>query len=374
MTIMNVKDLLKPFELKNLSLPGRVVMAPMTRNKSPNNIPGPEVAKYYRRRAENHVGLIITEGTVVDVTGHAYPDVPNFFGEKALKGWKRVVEAVHNAGGKIFPQLWHAGSVRQRGMAPYRNQPSYGPSSIPHPAIEDGEPPVEMSVDDIDGIILAFAKAAKQAKNIGFDGIEIQGAHGYLVDQFFWDRTNRRADRFGGETLAERTYFASELIRAVRDKVGEEFPICLRISQWKMGGVDSRLAKTPQELAAFLAPLLDAGVDIFHCSSLRFFEPEFPGSDLNLAGWTKKITRKPVITVGSVGLDTDFVSMRIKGETAKGSEKTIHELLDRLSRDEFDLVAVGRALLADPAWVTRVIEDRFHEINTFTMESLETLY
>ena len=163
---MNVKDLLKPFKLKTLKLPGRVVMAPMTRNRSPQHIPGPEVAKYYRRRAENHVGLIITEGTVVDVTGHAYPDVPNFFGEKALKGWKRVVEDVHSAGGKIFPQLWHAGSVRQRGMAPYRKRPSYGPSSIPHPAIEDGEPPVEMSVDDIDGIILAFAKAAKQAKNI----------------------------------------------------------------------------------------------------------------------------------------------------------------------------------------------------------------
>ncbi len=371
---MNVKDLLKPFTLKTLSLNSRVVMAPMTRNRSPKHIPGAEVAEYYRRRAENHVGLIITEGAVVDAAGHAYPDVPNFFGEKALKGWKRVVEAVHSAGGKIFPQLWHAGSVRQRGMAPYRNLPSYGPSAIPHPAVEDGESPVELSVDDIDGIILAFARAAKQAKNIGCDGIEIHGAHGYLIDQFFWDRTNRRTDRFGGETLAERTYFASELIRAVRDKVGKAFPICLRISQWKMGGVDSRLANTPREWAAFLAPLLDAGVDIFHCSSLRFFEPEFPGSDLSLAGWTKKITRKPVITVGSVGLDTDFVSMRIKGATPKGSKKTVHELLDRLSRNEFDLVAVGRALLADPAWMTKVIENRFDEINTFTMESMETLY
>jgi len=371
---MNVKDLLKPFTLKTLSLNNRVVMAPMTRNRSPKHIPGTEVVKYYRRRAENNVGLIITEGVVVDATGHAYPDVPNLFGEKALTGWKRVVEAVHSAGSKIFPQLWHAGSVRQRSTAPYRNLPSYGPSEIAHPAIEDGEPPVEMSVDDIDGIILAFVKAAEQAKNIGFDGIEIHGAHGYLVDQFFWDRTNKRTDRFGGETLAERTYFACELIRAVRDKVGKDFPICLRISQWKMGGVGSRLANTPRELAAFLAPLSDAGVDIFHCSSLRFFEPEFPGSDLNLAGWTKKIIRKPVITVGSVGLDTDFVSMRIKGQTPKGSKQTIHGLLDRLSRDEFDLIAVGRALLADPAWMTKVIENRFDEINTFTMESLETLY
>jgi len=369
---MNAEDLLKPFTLKTLQLNSRVVMAPMTRNRSPKHVPGPEVAKYYRRRAENRVGLIITEGAVVDAAGHAYPDVPDFFGEKALIGWQRVVEAVHSAGSKIFPQLWHAGSVRQHGMTLSRNLQAYGPSAIPHPAVEDGENPVEMSVDDIDRIILAFARAAKQAKDIGFDGVEIQGAHGYLVDQFFWDRTNKRTDRFGGETLAERTYFASELIRAVREKVGQEFPICLRISQWKMGGVDTKLANTPRELAAFLAPLSDAGVDIFHCSSLRFFEPEFPGSDLNLAGWTKKITQKPVITVGSVGLDTDFVSMRIKGETPKVSKKTIHELLDRLSRNEFDLVAVGRALLADPAWVIKVIENRLDEINPFTMESLKT--
>lgn len=371
---MNFDDLLKPFKVKRLSLSSRVVMAPMTRNKSPENIPGSDVADYYRRRAENHVGLIITEGTVVDVTGHGYPDVPNFFGEKALLGWKNVVEAVHNAGGKIFPQLWHVGSVRQNGMPPDPSLPGYGPSSILHPSIEDGEPPVEMSISDIDGIILAFAKAAKHAKEIGFDGIEIHGAHGYLVDQFFWDRTNRRLDRYGGDTIDERTAFASELIRAVREKVGEEFPVCLRISQWKMGDFDAKLAENPQELERFLTPLSESGVDIFHCSSRRFYEPEFPGSDLNLAGWTKKITGKPVITVGSVGLDTDFVSMRIKGETAKGSEKTIHELLDRFSRNEFDLVAIGRALLADPAWVTKVVENRFEEIKTFTMECLEALY
>jgi len=182
---MNVKHLLKPFTLKALSLPSRVVMAPMTRNKSPNNIPGPDVADYYRRRAENHVGLIITEGTVVDITGHAYPDVPNFYGEKSLQGWKTVVEKVHRAGGKIFPQLWHTGSVRQRGMAPDPSLPGYGPSPILHPSIEDGEPPKEMSISDIDDVITAFAKAAKQAENIGFDGIEIHGAHGYLIDQFF---------------------------------------------------------------------------------------------------------------------------------------------------------------------------------------------
>ncbi len=371
---MNVKHLLKPFTLKALSLPSRVVMAPMTRNKSPNNIPGSDVADYYRRRAENHVGLIITEGTVVDITGHAYPDVPNFYGEKSLQGWKTVVEKVHRAGGKIFPQLWHTGSVRQSGMAPDPSLPGYGPSPILHPSIEDGEPPKEMSISDIDDVITAFAKAAKQAENIGFDGIEIHGAHGYLIDQFFWDRTNRRSDRYGGDTIGERTLFASEIIGAIKEKVRESFPVCLRISQWKMGDFDAKLAHTPQELEQFLNPLSEAGVDIFHCSTRRFSQPEFPGSPLNLAGWTKKITGKPVITVGSIGLDTDFVSMRIKGETAKGSEETIHDLLACLARDEFDLVAIGRALLADPTWVTKVVQGRFDEIKTFTMGCLDTLY
>ena len=371
---MNLKHLLEPLTLKDLSLSSRVVMAPMTRNKSPGNIPGPDVAAYYRRRAENHVGLIITEGTVVDAAGHGYPDVPNFYGDESLKGWKTVVEEVHRVGGKIFPQLWHAGSVRQSGMAPDPSLPGMGPSPVLHPSIEDGEPPKEMSISDIDDVITAFAKAAEQARNLGFDGVEIHGAHGYLIDQFFWDRTNRRPDRYGGDTIGERILFAVEIIGAIKEKVGENFPVCLRISQWKMGDFHAKLAHTPQELEKFLIPLADAGVDIFHCSTRRFYQPEFSNSPLNLAGWTKKITGKPVITVGSIGLDTDFVSMRIKGEAAKGSEKTIHDVLACLARDEFDLVAVGRALLADPAWTTKVVQGRFHEINTFTMKSLETLY
>jgi 2,4-dienoyl-CoA reductase-like NADH-dependent reductase (Old Yellow Enzyme family) len=215
-------ELTKPFILKSLSLPGRVVMAPMTRSRSPHNIPGPDVAQYYRRRAENNVSLIITEGTVVDPAGHAYPDVPNFFGKEALQGWKKIVEKVHEVGGKIFPQLWHAGSVRQIGMPPDPSVPGYGPSPILHPSIKEGEPPNAMSINDIESVISAFGKAAKVAKQIGFDGVELHGAHGYL--------------------------------------------------------------------------------------------------------------------------------------------------------NEFDLIAVGRALLADPEWVTKVIDDRFEEINSFTMESLNTLY
>ena len=129
-------------------------------------------------------------------------------------------------------------------------------------------------------------------------------------------------------------------------------------------------------METFLTPLVDVGVDIFHCSTRRFFEPEFPGSNLNLAGWTRKITAKPVITVGSVGLDTDFISNRMSPEKniPHSSEKTIQYLLERIERKEFDLIALGRALLSDPEWVTKVIDDRFAEVNTFTIGSLNTLY
>ncbi len=370
------EKLTKPFNIKSLSLSGRVVMAPMTRSRSPRNIPGPDVAEYYRRRAVNNVALIITEGTVIDPAGHAYPDVPNFFGRDALNGWKHVVETVHAVGGKIFPQLWHAGSVRQKGMTPDPAVPGYAPSPVRHPSLKEGAVPEEMSEKEIENVIAAFAQAALQAKQIGFDGIELHGAHGYLIDQFFWDRTNHRTDIYGGCKIAERTRFAVELIRAVRRQVGPDFPLCLRFSQWKLGDYETKMAPTPEDLESFLTPLADAGVDILHCSTRRFFEPEFPGSDLNLAGWTKKITSRPVISVGSVGLDTDFISNRISPEknVPHSSKKTIQYLLERLANHEFDLIAIGRALLADPEWVTKIVEDRFEDINTFTVKHLETLY
>jgi len=373
---MNTNALLKPFHINELTIPTRIVMAPMTRNFSKNNIPGPDVAAYYKRRAENHVGLIITEGTVVEPrTGHGYPDVPDFAGEEALNGWKAVVDSVHEAGGTIFPQLWHAGSVRRKGMPPDTTVPGYGPSAVTHPFYTDnGETPEEMSVEDIKRVVDAFAEAAEQAEAIGFDGIELHGAHGYLIDQFFWDATNKRGDAYGGPALDDRMRFAVEIVNAVRGRVSGSFPVCFRFSQWKMGDFKARIAPDPSDLEHFLTTLVEAGVDMFHCSTRRFYEPEFPGSDLNLAGWARKLTGKPAITVGSIGLDQDFVS-DIMGKGASGlSENSVEQLVARFEKNEFDLVAVGRALLADHEWVTKVMDGRFEDINLFTKDALKTLY
>ena len=227
-----------------------------------------------------------------------------------------------------------------------------------------------MTGQDIADTIGAFAEAAAQAKALGFDAVEIHGAHGYLIDQFFWHPTNQRTDSYGGDSLAERTRFAVELIRAVRHATGPEFPICLRISQWKLQDYAAKLATTPDELEAWLVPLVQAGVDIFHCSQRRFWDPEFAGSDLNFAGWAKKLTGKASITVGSVGLSGDFLAA-FKGEASTPS--SLDELLRRLDRGDFDLVAVGRALLSDAAWARKIKEGRSSELRGFSKEALATL-
>ncbi|MEN9316267.1 MAG: hypothetical protein RIS35_2660 [Pseudomonadota bacterium] len=366
---MSADALFRPFRHGTLELPSRVVMAPMTRSFSPGGVPGDDVVEYYRRRAAAGVGLIVTEGTTVDhPAAHGYADVPRFHGEDALAGWKRVVDAVHAAGGRIAPQLWHVGNVRRPAGLPNPEVPAYGPME----RAKEGRVLVHgMTQQDIDDTVAAFAKAAADAKRIGMDAIELHGAHGYLIDQFFWEGTNRRTDAYGGDMTA-RSRFAIEVIRAVRAAVGPDYPVILRFSQWKQQDYAARLAPTPEALEAFLGPLSDAGVDIFHCSTRRFWEPEFDGSALNLAGWTRKLTGKPTITVGSVGLDAEFIQfMADTDKVAKPA--SLDGLIARLEAGEFDLVAVGRALISDPDWARKVRESRDRDILSFSRDALKTL-
>ncbi len=201
----SVEALFRPFSLGKLSLANRIVMAPMTRAFSPGGVPGQDVADYYRRRAENGVGLIITEGTLINHPAATdNPNIPNFHGEEALAGWKRVADAVHEAGGRIVPQLWHVGMTRKNGSLPHPEAPSIGPSGLNLLGEQVNEP---MTQAEIDQVVQAYAQAAADAKRIGFDGIELHGAHGYLIDQFLWERTNQRTDKYGGD-LKARTRFA----------------------------------------------------------------------------------------------------------------------------------------------------------------------
>lgn len=267
---------------------------------------------------------------------------------------------MHAGGGTIVPQLWHIGTVRQQGKL-FPDAPVFGPSGL-RPDGTEAEGGRAMTQADIDEVVEAFAKSAAEAERIGMDGVEIHGAHGYLIDQFLWERTNRRTDAYGGDLVA-RTKFAAEVVAAVRDSVSADFPIIFRYSQWKQEAYDARLAETPEELEALLSPLVAAGVDAFHASTRRYWQAEFEGSELNLAGWTKKLTGKPTITVGSVGLDGEFLAA-FAGESS--STKAIDDLLDGLEAEEFDLVAVGRALLQDPEWAAKVLDGRFGELKAFS--------
>lgn len=366
----DISILFRPFVLGSLHLENRIVMAPMTRNFSPGNVPGDDVAEYYRRRAAGGAGLIITEGTCIDhIAASGYPDVPYFHGEASLSGWRRVVDAVHAEGGRIAPQLWHVGAMRKAGTPPEGAVPGYSPSGMNVPGKLNRH---VMTERDIQDVVESFGRGGATAKALGFDAVEIHGAHGYLIDQFFWAGTNERTDRYGG-SMEHRGRFAVEIIAAVRKAVGPDFPLILRWSQWKQQDFAARLATSPQELEAFLAPLSDAGVDIFHCSTRRFWEPEFEGSSLNLAGWTRKITGKPTITVGSVGLDADFIPLPGEATFREAEPASLEELLRRMEAGEFDLVAVGRAMLANPDWARRIRENRMAGLRAFHKEDLMRL-
>ena len=364
---MSLDTLFSPFALKSLSLPNRIVMAPMTRNFSPGGVPNQAVADYYERRAEHNVGLILTEGTVIErPASKNEANIPNFYGD-ALDGWAKVVAAVHAKGGKIAPQIWHTGAVLG-GDAGYRPTPMDMPSGI---ALDGKTVAKPMSDTDIADTIAAFAAAAGNAKRLGFDAIELHGAHGYLIDEFFWALTNKRDDAWGGETVGERTRFAAAILKACRAAVGPDFPIIIRLSQWKGGVFDAKIAYTPAEMEAWLKPLVDAGADILHCSQRRFWEPEFDGSDLNFAGWAKKLTGVPTITVGSVGLSGEFIA-GFGGEASHSV--AIDEVLRRLDRGDFDLVAVGRAILSDPEWVEKIRSGRGEEARGFNRALLGELF
>ncbi len=371
-SVSDTSPLFQPFKLRSMTIPNRIVMAPMTRNFSPNGVPTDEVRDYYRRRAEAHVGLIISEGTTVARGGASNdPRIPNFHKPDALAGWKSVISAVQDVGGVMGPQLWHQGMLRKPGTGPDPDAPSDGPSGLTHrgKAVQDAP-----SEEDVWDMVTAFADAAGEAKRLGFDCIELHGAHGYLIDEFFWSVMNVREDRFGGD-LPDRATFAAEIIKQCRERVGDDMPIILRFSQWKSQDYDAKLAESPQELEAFLRVFVEAGVDCLHCSQRRFWEAEFEAVDgmdgLNLAGWAKKLTGLPTITVGSVGLSTEFTGA-FRGESSK--TRPLTDVIERLERGEFDMVGVGRALLQDPFWAQKIFDGNFEDLSDYDAAALKTLY
>jgi 2,4-dienoyl-CoA reductase-like NADH-dependent reductase (Old Yellow Enzyme family) len=367
----DVTPLFRPFRIRGMELKNRIVMAPMTRGRSPGGVPNDDNVGYYERRAAREVGLILSEGTLTRRKGASdSADYPLFWGEPALAGWKRVIDAVHAVHGKMGPQIWHQGMSRKPGSGHFPEAPSDGQSGVTLQGKQVADEPSEAEVLDM---AQAYVDAAADAQRLGFDCVELHGAHAYLIDEFFWERTNRRTDRFGG-SIEKRAEFAAEIIRRCRVAIGE-LPLIIRISQWKSVDYAAKIASTPQELERWVNVLRDAGVDAIHCSQRRILEAEFPTVDgaqgLNFAGWVKKLSGLPTIGVGSVGLTSEFTGA-FRGEGSMAGK--LDEVIERLDRGEFDLVGVGRALLQDPEWVEKVKAGRHAELRDYDATALKTYF
>jgi len=375
----NLQPLFEPLWIGSVKLANRFVMAPMTRGFAPGGVLDPRAVEYYQRRAQGGVGLILTEGIAPNAIGAWSTDVPSMFGATAVDAWVPVVKGVHDAGGRIMAQLWHTGlgRIRAKGHAP--EKASVGASSryaegvsgrSASTGFEGGEALTEAGIAET---ISDYATAAATCKRLGFDGVEIHAAHGYLVDEFFWQETNHRTDRYNGDQWA-RTRFAVELVHAIKKATGSEFPLGLRYSQWKLPTLwDARLAQSPRELEELLAPLVAAGVDFFDCSTRRYWEPAFAGSPLHLAGWTRKITGKVCMAVGSVGLTGALLEGGDINAQAATSVESLPAIAAMVARGEFDLLGVGRALLCNPDWVNKIRDGREAELRAYTGDVLATL-
>lgn len=352
--------LFQPLRIRSLELSNRIVMSPMTRTYSIEGVPGRDVAEYYRRRAEGGTGLIVTEGVAIDhETAVDHANVPNLHTPAAQAGWRKVVDDVHAAGGKIVPQLWHVGPLwgamtqMEPSLKPMRPSGEWGPlgvTSYSAAYVERAQASTEaMTEQDIQDVIDAYVRSAKHAVELGFDGIAIHGGHGYLLDSFFWEGTNQRDDAWGGD-LERRTRFPAAVVAAIRAAIGPDLPIIYRFSQHKQQDFTAKIAETPEELGVILGALVDAGVDVLDASIRRFDVPAFEGSDLSLAGWAKKLTGAVTMAVGSVGIGKSLRDSRIEGVAPVVDN--IPQLEERIGSGEFDLIAIGRLHLADPALAT----------------------
>lgn len=351
-------SLFQSVRIGSIDLPNRIVMAPMTRNFAADGILMESGVEYYRRRAAGGVGLIITEGVATSLIAGHTAGVPHFLTEESRAPWRKVVDAVHDEGSYILAQLWHTGLDRIRDKAFAAEAESIGPcdsyldqsSALAGQESWDGNPRLgcAMSLETIQATIAEFADAAQAAQELGFDGVQLHGAHGYLIDQFLWAESNRRTDEYGGD-IVQRSLFAAEIVAAIRERTGPNFIIGFRFSQWKLPNFyDLQAWTTPEELQAMLTPLAKAGVDFFDASTRRYWEPAFAGSPLNLAAWAKKLTGVPAMTVGSVGLNRPLDPSMVEHEAEHQVDLT--RLMTMLDSDEVDLVGVGRALIADADW------------------------
>jgi 2,4-dienoyl-CoA reductase-like NADH-dependent reductase (Old Yellow Enzyme family) len=336
-----------------VTLDNRIGLAPMTRTSASSEGEATEqMVSYYKKFAEGGFGLIISEGVYPDDKySQGYLDQPGIIDEEQVQAWKKVTDAVHEAGSKTFVQLMHAGALSQgnrfvdQSIAPSAVQPKGeqlgfygGEGKFPEPKAA--------SKDEITEVIKGFVESAKRAKEAGFDGIEIHGANGYILDQFLTDYTNQRTDEYGGST-ENRVRLAVEVSKAVREAVGQDFTVGIRISQGKVNDYTHKWADGEKDAEIIFGALSNAGLDYIHVTEYEAWQPAFPsGEGMNatdsafgdggptLAALAKKYGKLPVIANGGLG------------DPEKAAEL--------IEKEEADIVTIGKAALANQDWANKV--------------------
>ena len=328
-------DLFSPLKVGALELPNRIIMAPMTRNRAPETIPLPLTAKYYGQRAD--AGLIITEGSQISTQGIGYPGTPGIHSAEQVDAWKTVTHAAHEKGGRIFLQLWHCGRTSHPDF--HGGEAPVAPSAIApagktftYEGMKEFVAPRTLSLSDISEIVSDYAKAADNAKQAGFDGVEIHAANGYLIDQFLRDSTNHRNDEYGGP-IENRARFLLEVTEAVVKVWGSE-RVGLRLSP--LNPFNDIKDSDPQATFHYAVNALNPfNLAYLHVTEMGAENPGLAGPAFNVKE-LRDIWQGVYFTNG--GYD------KIKANAA-------------LERNEADAVAFGVPYLANPDLVSRFQQD-----------------
>lgn len=334
--------ILSPFQLKHLSLKNRAVVAPMSRvSTKGNGVPTASMIEYYKRFAEGEFSLIITEGTYTDHSySQAYPNQPGLINEAQLYGWRRLVDVVKQSGSSIILQLMHAGALSQH-LTDTRSASDVQPLRAMLPGYSQKQGafpnPQAMNLEEIKTVKFGFIETTKRAEQIGFDGVEVHAANGYLLDQFLTDYTNRREDCYGGNLL-NRIRLSSEILQEIKGAVSSEFIVGIRLSQGKVNDFDYLWPGGVDDGAVIFKSLQQAGADYIHFASegQGFDHGCLTREGESLPQLASSLTQLPVI--------------------ANGGLETVSEATRILKDGHGDLISLGKGALANPDWPQRIAQ------------------
>jgi 2,4-dienoyl-CoA reductase-like NADH-dependent reductase (Old Yellow Enzyme family) len=343
--IPELKPLLQPWQVGPLRLRNRFVRRVTHRDWCVDGAPDHRLREYYRHRAVGGTALVISGACAVDYLSSDSNPAFAQINAGTHDAWRTCVDAVHDAGGRMFFQLWHQGAVGNDGMPGKPGFVALSPSGMTYLGESSGRP---ASAAELSVVKHAFARDAVRAREIGADGVEVHAGHGSLLGHFLWPETNLRADRYGGTAIADRATFPAEVVQAVREATGPGFAISVRLSQWNEAGYDAEIAAYA-EFGRLVSILRSAGADLFHVAahprgicSARY------GSDVALAGWVKTLTGAPVITVGSLILDLAITHTLIGGQSRRpDTDRKVEDLVGCFQRGDFDLVSIRHSVIGD---------------------------